>query len=333
MNGGIVYGTSYGNQTTSVYISGSGNTVSGTHVTVRGSGNTVTGNTNTLGYNISVTGQGNVVQNNTIDTTSSASEALVLVGSGNTVENNQALFHIALLGNVTGDTVLDNTADYIGLFTDASDTITGNTALNPAVGAYLRVSNVTNSTVTNNTAAALIVLLNDAGAVVAGNRAGFGVSLAGDANVTAVGNTAGSFVALANVNNTGVSQVTHNSSSSQAVFVDGNANDTLTANTTSSGWKLGSTGQTCAQACGARTCNMAPVFSAAQSGTLGAVLYAAGVANCTGVVNYGYPAPGVCTDPGCCGGSCVGVCDFHFISSSTCNTQSNGAYSPICWCQ
>ena len=333
MNGGIAYGTSYGNQTSSVYISGSGNTVSGTHVTVTGSGNVVTGNTNTRLYNISVTGQGNLVENNTIDSTSSASEALVLVGSGNTVEDNHVLFHIALLGNVTGDAVVDNTADYIGLFTDDSDTVAGNTALN-MFGAYIRLSNVSNSTVSNNTAAALILLRNDTGAVVAGNRAGFGVSLAYDANVTAVGNTAGKYVALANVNNTAVSQVTHNSSSSQAVFVDGNANDTLTANTTSSGWKLGSTGQTCAQACGARTCNMGPVFSAAESGTLGAVLYAVGVANCTGVVNFPYAAPGVCTDPGCCGGTCVGVCDFHFISSSSCNTQSNGvAYSPICWCQ
>jgi len=99
-------------------------------------------------------------------------------------------------------------------------------------------------------------------------------------------------------------------------------------------WRLSQRGTSCNTECASAglVCNIGPILALAgdTAATLAAITAAGGT--CTSVTGWAYPSgPGICTNSGCCGGSCVGICVNGVAADTSCST-SNSAYDRLCAC-
>mmetsp|Transcript_31697 Transcript_31697/g.63304 ORF Transcript_31697/g.63304 Transcript_31697/m.63304 type:complete len:313 (-) Transcript_31697:37-975(-) len=100
-------------------------------------------------------------------------------------------------------------------------------------------------------------------------------------------------------------------------------------------WVLSTRGGSCDAACAAdgRQCSLDTILSVIGDGPAFSLAIAAAGGSCTSTVSWGYASgPGICTDPGCCGGSCVGICTTGATSSMSCAVVS-GSYERLCACE
>jgi hypothetical protein len=97
---------------------------------------------------------------------------------------------------------------------------------------------------------------------------------------------------------------------------------------------IGGRGGSCNTACTSKglQCDLASLkLFIGNSAAVSSAINAAG-GTCTGLVPWYYDSgAGICTDPTCCGGACVGICAFGGTSAVSCSS-TNSPYSRLCAC-
>jgi len=99
-------------------------------------------------------------------------------------------------------------------------------------------------------------------------------------------------------------------------------------------WTLASEGQSCTDKCAAETatCDPDALLEIDDAQGISGIAAEAGYP-CTSEVGWGYStSPGICTNPGCCGGSCVGACSYGNNGMRSCDVAENNHYSRLCPC-
>lgn len=98
-------------------------------------------------------------------------------------------------------------------------------------------------------------------------------------------------------------------------------------------WVLSNVSQSCDSACGSvgKTCDIKSITSVIGSSNAFSLI-ASGGGRCTSNQGWSYDSgPGICTDPSCCGGSCIGACTNGGTSTVSCSLSS-GSYKRLCAC-